>query len=243
MPRFDFPIVFSEPVSTRVPFLSNRSFSLTSVARQEYPLPVLAPLTTSNPVASTSTLTACLGSSSSSAATSEDTLFSIVDPEIVRENPVEAKHRRLVRSHRNGPLDRELKPNAKIRDELNVSAGRLLNVLPLADLSSPNVQDILRYPPTQELTAPQRDLIWQFRFYLTRDKRALTKFLKSVVWSDSGEVKQAVDTLLPMWAEVEMDDALELLGPGEGFRDRRVRAYAVHQLSKADDEVRPRSRR
>jgi len=52
----------------------------------------------------------------------ESNLFSIVDPEIVRKNPVEAKHRRLVRDHRNGPLDRELKPNAKIRDELNVSS-------------------------------------------------------------------------------------------------------------------------
>ena len=41
-----------------------------------------------------------------------------------------------------------------------------------------------------------------------------------------------------MWAEVEMDDALELLGPGKGFRDRRVRAYAVTQLGKADDDVR-----
>lgn len=57
------------------------------------------------------------------------------------------------------------------------------------------------------------------------------------MWSDPGEVKQAVETLLPVWAEVEIDDALELLGPGEGFRDRRVRAYAVHQLRKADDEV------
>lgn len=45
----------------------------------------------------------------------------ILDPDIVRDNPVEAKHRRLVRSHRNGPLDRDLKPNPKIRDELNVS--------------------------------------------------------------------------------------------------------------------------
>jgi phosphatidylinositol 3-kinase len=44
----------------------------------------------------------------------------ILDHEIHRENPVEAKHRRLVRSHRNGPLDRDLKPNPKIRDELNV---------------------------------------------------------------------------------------------------------------------------
>lgn len=45
----------------------------------------------------------------------------ILDPDIARDNPVEAKHRRLVRSHRNGPLDRDLKPNPKIRDDLNVS--------------------------------------------------------------------------------------------------------------------------
>ena len=45
-----------------------------------------------------------------------------LDLDIVRDNPVEAKHRRLVRSHRNGPLDRDLKPNPKIRDELNVSS-------------------------------------------------------------------------------------------------------------------------
>lgn len=48
-------------------------------------------------------------------------IFIVDDPEIARENPVEAKHRRLVRSHRNGPLDRQLKPNPKIRDELAVS--------------------------------------------------------------------------------------------------------------------------
>ena len=47
-------------------------------------------------------------------------LWVVVDPEIARTNPVEDKHRRLVRSHRSGPLDRELKPNAKIRDDLNV---------------------------------------------------------------------------------------------------------------------------
>lgn len=45
-----------------------------------------------------------------------------MDPDITRENPVEDKHRRLVRSHRSSPYDRELKPNAKIRDELGVSA-------------------------------------------------------------------------------------------------------------------------
>ena len=51
----------------------------------------------------------------------DSSLWAVVDPEASRENPVENKHRRLVRSHRSSPYDRELKPNAKIRDELGVS--------------------------------------------------------------------------------------------------------------------------
>lgn len=50
----------------------------------------------------------------------DSNLWSIVDPDIVHENPVEDKHRRLVRSHRSSPYDRDLKPNAKNRDELAV---------------------------------------------------------------------------------------------------------------------------
>lgn len=87
---------------------------------QEYPLPVLAPLTTSSGVPPSNSNVVVLSPAGPSSASTEPAIFTIVDPEIVRENPVEAKHRRLVRSHRNGPLDRELKPNAKIRDELNV---------------------------------------------------------------------------------------------------------------------------
>ncbi|KAG1088157.1 hypothetical protein G6F42_020372 [Rhizopus arrhizus] len=136
----------------------------------------------------------------------------VVDPDFQRENPVEAKHRRLVRSHRNGPLDRDLKPNPKIRDELN---------------------SIMGYPPTQKLTPEEKDLVWKFRFYLTREKKALTKFLKCVVWTDHTEVRQAVD-LLPLWVDIDVDDALELLG--KEFENRAVRAYAVNQLRKADDE-------
>jgi hypothetical protein len=51
-----------------------------------------------------------------------------------RENPVEDKHRRLVRSHRSSPYDRELKPNAKIRDELGVSIRALIVYMHLADI-------------------------------------------------------------------------------------------------------------
>lgn len=140
-------------------------------------------------------------------------LFTIFDPEIARSNPVEAKHRRLVRSHRSGPLDRELKPSAEVRDELN---------------------EILSYPPTRELTTAEMDRVWSFRFYLTRDPKGLTKFLKSVVWTDQGEAKQATEVLLPMWNEPGLDDALELLGPT--FKDARVRSYAVRQLERAEDE-------
>jgi phosphatidylinositol 3-kinase len=49
-------------------------------------------------------------------------------------------------------------------------------------------------------------------------------------------VKQAVEELLPQWTEIDTDDALELLGPG--IVDSRVRAFAVKQLSRADDDVR-----
>lgn len=85
------------------------------------------------------------------------------------------------------------------------------------------------------MTSEEKDLIWKFRFYLTRDKRGLTKFLKSVTWRDPSEVKQAVEELLPQWTEIDVDDALELLGPNTV--DSRVRAYAVKQLSRADDDV------
>ncbi|KAI9359740.1 kinase-like domain-containing protein [Pilaira anomala] len=136
----------------------------------------------------------------------------VLDPDLVRDNPVEAKHRRLVRSHRNGPLDRDLKPNPKIRDELN---------------------SIMSYPPTQPLTPEEKDLVWKFRFYLTRDKRALTKFLKCVLWTDTTEVRQAVD-ILPLWVDIDVDDALELLG--KEFENRSVRTYAVNQLRRADDD-------
>ncbi|MCJ1458858.1 Phosphatidylinositol (PI) 3-kinase [Mycoblastus sanguinarius] len=140
-------------------------------------------------------------------------LIRIYDPEVgAKDNPAESKHRRLVRSHRTGVLDRDLKPNAKIRDELNT---------------------IMSYGPTQELNAEEKDLVWKFRHHLTRDKRALTKFVKSVAWHDQSEARQAVQ-LLPKWTEIDVDDALELLGPT--FDNPAVRAYAVDRLRESDDE-------
>ena len=39
----------------------------------------------------------------------------------LQENLVESKHHKLARSLRSGPADRDLKPNATVRDTLNVS--------------------------------------------------------------------------------------------------------------------------
>lgn len=142
-----------------------------------------------------------------------------------------------MRSHRSSPYDRELKPNAKIRDELNVCIpfGIISSIAAVYTYADHCSQEILNYAPSQPLTSEEKDLIWKFRFYLTRDKRGLTKFLKSVTWRDPSEVKQAVEELLPQWTEIDVDDALELLGPNTV--DSRVRAYAVKQLSRADDDV------
>ncbi|RMZ89715.1 hypothetical protein DV736_g3048, partial [Chaetothyriales sp. CBS 134916] len=137
----------------------------------------------------------------------------IFDPEqFQRENPCETKHRRLVRSERNAQPDTGIKPNAKLRDELN---------------------EVLSYGPTQELTAQEKDLLWTFRRHLSREKRALTKVVKATDWTSPKEARAMTD-LIPTWAEIDVDAALELLGPT--VDSPVVRAYAVDRLRKADDD-------
>ncbi|KAL0579966.1 Phosphatidylinositol (PI) 3-kinase [Marasmius crinis-equi] len=196
LPRFDFPVIFCEP---EPPIPSSSSFAATDSPARAHPHPQTP--TTVNATTSFSSL--------------DTHLWTVIDPEIARENPVEDKHRRLVRSHRSGPYDRDLKPNAKDRDFIT---------------------QILAYSPSHALTSEEKDLIWKFRFYLARERKgqSLTKFLKAVTWRDPSEVKQAVEELLPQWSEINVDDALELLGPGTV--DSRVRAFAVRQLARADDD-------
>jgi len=140
-------------------------------------------------------------------------LIKIYDPEIGRRvNPAEDKHRELMRSQQTDSLDRDRKPNVHVRDKLNL---------------------LLSKGPLEEITSHERDDIWKFRYFLLRDKRALTKFVKCVNWKNQREVRQAAP-LLDKWAEVDVDDALELLGPH--FDHPVVRSYAVERLKKADDE-------
>jgi phosphatidylinositol 3-kinase len=139
-------------------------------------------------------------------------VIQVFDPEqFQKENPCETKHRRLVRSDRNAYSDQDEKPNAKLRDELNA---------------------ILAYGPTQELSPQEKDVVWTFRRHLSKDKRALTKVVKATDWNAPQEAKQAVE-LIPKWAEIDVDAALELLGPT--YDNKVVRGYAVDRLRKADD--------
>ncbi|KAK0655939.1 kinase-like domain-containing protein [Cercophora newfieldiana] len=199
LPKFDFPVVFAD---------------------HEYPPPPISSL--QHPSASQSNIVlkpppeVHFGPGINGVDDDEGyggPLIRVYDPEVgARDNPAESKHRRLVRSqHRNGILDKDLKPNAKVRDELNL---------------------IMSYSPTHTLSPEEKDLIWKFRYHLTRNKKALTKFVKSVNWQDLAESKQAVQ-VLGRWTDIDVDDALELLGPT--FDNSSVRAFAVERLRKADN--------
>uniref|UniRef100_A0A8C5LV57 Phosphatidylinositol 3-kinase catalytic subunit type 3 n=1 Tax=Leptobrachium leishanense TaxID=445787 RepID=A0A8C5LV57_9ANUR len=139
-------------------------------------------------------------------------IVKVPDPQMSMENLVESKHHKLARSLRSGPSDHDLKPNAATRDQLNI---------------------IVSYPPTKQLTSEEQDLVWKFRHYLTNQEKALTKFLKCVNWDLPQEAKQALE-LLGKWKPMDVEDSLELLS--SHFTNPTVRRYAVARLQQADDE-------
>jgi phosphatidylinositol 3-kinase len=110
LPRFDLPVLYGE---------------------HEYTLPTLPSLVTSSKPAGSVNSTVPVPATPL-LKLSDTSIFPVVDPDVARDNPVEAKHLRLVRSHRSGPLDREMKPNAATRDELNV---RFIPLYPLGILT------------------------------------------------------------------------------------------------------------
>ncbi|XP_043371387.1 phosphatidylinositol 3-kinase catalytic subunit type 3 isoform X1 [Dermochelys coriacea] len=151
------------------------------------------------------------GDESSPILTSSE-IVKVPDPQMSMENLVESKHHKLARSLRSGPSDHDLKPNAATRDQLNI---------------------IVSYPPTKQLTYEEQDLVWKFRYYLTNQEKALTKFLKCVNWDLPQEAKQALE-LLGKWKPMDVEDSLELLS--SHFTNPTVRRYAVARLQQADDE-------
>ncbi|XP_042007161.1 phosphatidylinositol 3-kinase, root isoform-like isoform X2 [Salvia splendens] len=143
---------------------------------------------------------------------STNEVVTVWDPEVGKTNPSEHKQLKLARSLNRGIIDKDLKPSITERK---------------------SIQRILRYPPTRTLNGEEKQLLWKFRFSLMAEKRALTKFLRCVEWSDIQEAKQALE-LMSKWETIDVCDALELLSPV--FESEEVRAYAVSVLERADDE-------
>ncbi|KAG2702011.1 hypothetical protein I3843_06G065900 [Carya illinoinensis] len=123
--------------------------------------------------------------------TSTNEIVNVWDPEVGKINPSEHKQLKLARSLARGIIDRDLKPSSNERK---------------------SIQRILKYPPTRTLSGDERQLLWKFRFSLMSEKRALTKFLRCVEWSDVQEAKQALE-LMGRWEMIDVCDALELLSP------------------------------
>ncbi|CAN6835972.1 unnamed protein product, partial [Brassica oleracea] len=137
------------------------------------------------------------------------------DTELGKFNPSEHKQLKLARSLDRGIIDRDLKPSNAERK---------------------SIQSVLKYPPTRTLSGDERQLSFRERPFwvsLMTEKRALTKFLRCVEWSDVQEAKQAIQ-LMYKWETIDVCDALELLSPL--FQSEEVRAFAVSVLERADDE-------
>lgn len=140
----------------------------------------------------------------------ESTLF-FYDPDQYNTDLIEEKFRRLERSSRETDTEKYIKPDAKKRDVLNA---------------------IIASPPGTKLTDHEKGLIWKYRYYLSNNKKALTKLLQSTNLSEESEIKEVLD-LMDIWAEIDLDDTMELLGPQ--YTNISVRSYAVNRLRKASD--------
>ena len=123
-------------------------------------------------------------------------------------DPIELKYHKLERHINNNTiLDKELKPSPQLRDEL---------------------VNILIKPSNIELNKTERNLIWKFRYYFSKNnsineasgkttttKSFLLKFIKSIDWADDYEVEHAFNEIIPnYWSvdKLQIGDALELLG-------------------------------
>lgn len=119
-------------------------------------------------------------------------------------DPIELKYHKLERNINNSILDRDIKPSPQLRDDL---------------------LRILAKPTSIELSDFEKNLIWKFRYYLSRnnvgqssENRAapsfLPKFLKSINWDNDSELTHVFEEIIPQyWSinKLQIGDALELL--------------------------------
>lgn len=161
----------------------------------------------------------------------------IFDPDQYRvevfEDPIEFKFRRLERTHQLSPMDRDVKPTLKVRNELDRS---------------------LKKQFFEKLTPKERNLIWKFRFYLLHTlvvngnneqyNNFIVNFIKCIDWDDEFEVNEFLNVLRDFDSksgepnlfiqELTIVDCLELLG--ENYQNKIVRSMAINRLRTATNE-------
>ncbi|KAK6199969.1 1-phosphatidylinositol 3-kinase [Scheffersomyces amazonensis] len=124
----------------------------------------------------------------------------------IETDPIESKYHKLERKINNPILDKELKPSPQVRDELI---------------------KILLKPSHIELSDIEKNSIWKFRYYFSKNnatndpsdkigsaKSFLPKFLKSIDWDTDNELDHAFKEIIPIYWSVDklqMGDALDLL--------------------------------
>lgn len=145
---------------------------------------------------------------------SQGKLLKVHDPDFRTVNssaqldPIEMKYHKLERNvNNNSILDKELKPSPHVRDELI---------------------KILAKPSSMELSDVEKNLIWKYRYFFSKNnsisdankmsalstKSFLPKFLKSINWENDHELNHVFLEIIPNYWSVDrlqIGDALELL--------------------------------
>jgi hypothetical protein len=150
----------------------------------------------------------------------KDSLAWVVDPELVRapvagvsQSPAEVKHHRLARGNLVRGMFGVVKPNKGDKEIIK-------KIIYKTDLS---------------ISREEREILWKFRYSLVEEKRSLIKFLMSVNWNDSEEVRVVTLELMPKWKRIDLADALMLLSH-QFANNMPVRKHAIGILDDAPDE-------
>lgn len=147
---------------------------------------------------------------------SGQSICNVVDWDMNMDNAAEDMFRILTQSDSSrGGGDPNLKPDLQEKDKLD---------------------SIIR-SPGDAMKPIEMDLIYKFRYALTENKNALTKFLLSLHWDNTAEVAE-LPKLLALWkskSPIDVSAALKLLSGGKAFMSPLVRKYAVEVLEDATD--------
>jgi len=110
------------------------------------------------------------------------------DPESSCENPAENKNLKLAKYYHLF-VDPDLVPSAKDRRR---------------------IAEITSRPPLQELETEEKLLLWQFRYFLTKERKGFVKFMKCIDWNSKKERNEAL-RVAQKWETISTVDGLELL--------------------------------